>query len=322
MRDLVFQDFLAQIQIRTRKLRRQSPFQTSDQTLLHALQIHGRLIRREDQLLAQLMQVIEDMEEGILRPVHADHLLDIIQDQHIDILIEMQEIVGRILSHRIRKLHTEQVRRDIKDTLLRMQLTDARTNRIAEVRLSHPGRTIDKQRVESGLSRILRHGLTCRSNQLIACPLEIVLKVVTRIQMRVNILRDDRRERAGRFGALFRHGRLHRRRDNLGWIIHGAHASGTVIHHDAIFQLDTLPEHSAECHLQHIHIMRFQELIEERAGHLHRKLFLRSPFPLPLLISERDYWPKPCLVLGLRHNIPDNAQALIPQYFEISLHRY
>ena len=66
------------------------------------------------------MQVIEDMEEGILRPVHADHLLDIIQDQHIDILIEMQEIVGRILSHRIRKLHTEQVRRDIEDALIRM----------------------------------------------------------------------------------------------------------------------------------------------------------------------------------------------------------
>ena len=50
------------------------------------------------QVHAQLMQVVENMEECILSLIHTDQLLYIIQQQHIDILIEIQEVISRILT--------------------------------------------------------------------------------------------------------------------------------------------------------------------------------------------------------------------------------
>jgi hypothetical protein len=59
------------------------------------------------------MQVVENMEECILSLIHTDQLLYIIQQQHIDILIEIQEVISRILTDSICKLYPEQMRRYI-----------------------------------------------------------------------------------------------------------------------------------------------------------------------------------------------------------------
>ena len=79
MVDLILQDLLSQIKIRTAQLSCKSPFQTGYQSLLHSLQIDRCLIRSKDQLFSQLMKMIEYMEECILSLIHTDQFLDIIQ---------------------------------------------------------------------------------------------------------------------------------------------------------------------------------------------------------------------------------------------------
>ena len=57
--------------------------------------------------------MIEDMEERVecLGGVHP--LLDVIDDQHVDTLVEVDEVVGCVMTHRVSELHLEQTGRDI-----------------------------------------------------------------------------------------------------------------------------------------------------------------------------------------------------------------
>ena len=105
MVDLILQDLLSQIKIRTAQLSCKPPFQTGYQSLLHPLQIDRRLIRSKDQLFSQLMKMIEYMEECILSLIHTD--------QFIDILVKIQKVIRCILTDCISKLNTEQVRGNI-----------------------------------------------------------------------------------------------------------------------------------------------------------------------------------------------------------------
>ena len=104
------------------------------------------------------------MEEGVLCLVHTDQFLDIIQDQYIDVLIEVQEIVGRILTNGIGKLDAEQVGRYIQHPFLRMQFADTRSDRIAQVGLAHTGGTPDEHGVIGGLTRISSNLFSCRTD--------------------------------------------------------------------------------------------------------------------------------------------------------------
>ena len=55
------------------------------------------------------MQLVEDMEEGVLRLGQSGKLLDIIHDEHVNVLVEIDEVVGCIVSHRVGVLHLKEV---------------------------------------------------------------------------------------------------------------------------------------------------------------------------------------------------------------------
>ena len=102
--------------------------------------------------------VVEDMEERILRLDGRHPLLDIIHDQDVDSLIEVDEIVGRIVPHRVGVLHLKEARGDIEHTLLRIELLGSHTDGIDEVGLSAARRSIDKHRVKLRRVRMLGYG--------------------------------------------------------------------------------------------------------------------------------------------------------------------
>ena len=77
---LVAQNVLAEFYGRFLQLSHHSPFKTCNQTLFHALQQYRCTVGSEDELLAVLMQMVEDMEECILRFGHAGKFLNIIND--------------------------------------------------------------------------------------------------------------------------------------------------------------------------------------------------------------------------------------------------
>ena len=103
---------------------------TREQSLVHAFEVHGRAVGGKDNALSVAEEVVEDMEERILRLDGRHPLLDIIHDQDVDSLIEVDEIVGRIVPHRVGVLHLKEARGDIEHTLLRIELLGTHTDGI------------------------------------------------------------------------------------------------------------------------------------------------------------------------------------------------
>ena len=52
--------------VRNMNLSRQTPLKASEQSLLNILKLYWWLIRDKNQLLARHLQVVEDVEEGVL----------------------------------------------------------------------------------------------------------------------------------------------------------------------------------------------------------------------------------------------------------------
>ena len=127
----------------------QSTGETRQQAILHTLQINRRTVGSQNNLLAQTEQVVEDMEERVKRLRCCSPLLDIINNEHINRLIELDEFVYLILTYSIRKLHLEQTGRHIEHTLLRIHLLTTHANSINQVRLTTTRRSEDKERIES-----------------------------------------------------------------------------------------------------------------------------------------------------------------------------
>ena len=66
----------------------------------------------------------------------SDPLLNIVHYQHIDCLVEVDEIVERIIAYSIRILHLEEPCTDIEHPTLREMLFHIHTHGIDEMRLS------------------------------------------------------------------------------------------------------------------------------------------------------------------------------------------
>lgn len=100
-RNLIAQDIHTQLDIRLLQLADQTARETGEQTVWHILQLYRRAVARQDNTLSVAEEVVEDMEEGIQCLRLTSPLLDIIHNQHIDRLIEVDEIIARIMEHGI-----------------------------------------------------------------------------------------------------------------------------------------------------------------------------------------------------------------------------
>ena len=68
-----------------------SPFHPGEKSFLEVLEICRSAVRSEDQLLAVLVQMVEDVEECALTSL-ADEILDIIDYEHIDLHVKRYEV--------------------------------------------------------------------------------------------------------------------------------------------------------------------------------------------------------------------------------------
>lgn len=75
------------------------------------MQEYGSTVGSQDELFAVLVQVVEDVEERVLCLGNPCKFLNIINNQHVNGLVEIDEVVGRIVTYRIGVLYLEQVSR-------------------------------------------------------------------------------------------------------------------------------------------------------------------------------------------------------------------
>ena len=80
--------------------------------------------------------MVEDIEKRIERTGLSHPLLDVVNDNHVNGLVEADKVVDGILKHRIGILHLEKTRRHIQHALLRIELLSAHANGIDEVGLA------------------------------------------------------------------------------------------------------------------------------------------------------------------------------------------
>ena len=94
------------------------------------------------------MQMIEYRKEGILRFLRPVEKLNIIQDQHINHLIKMDEIIDGIVPAMILKLVDELLGTHIQHHLVGMQTLYFIAYRLRKVCFSQSNTTINHQRIK------------------------------------------------------------------------------------------------------------------------------------------------------------------------------
>ena len=90
------------------------------------------------------MQMVEYMEECVLRFTQTGKFLYVVNDQDIYTLIECDKIIDGIMTYRVCILHLKKVRRKIQHPFLRVQFLYFSTDGINQMRFSHTRRSINK----------------------------------------------------------------------------------------------------------------------------------------------------------------------------------
>ena len=156
---------------------------------MQPFEVDRRTVAGENDLLAQTEQMVEDMEERSHCPLGCSPLLNIVHDQHIDGLVEIDEVVHRILTAGIGKLHLEQTCTDIQHPLLRIEFLYPYSDGIDEMRLSTARWSEDEHGVELGGGRILCDGHSHSPWQLVAAALDEVLESLLWVELGIDGLK-------------------------------------------------------------------------------------------------------------------------------------
>ena len=145
---LVLEDIHAQLHIGLLHLGNQSARESREQTIFHSLKIDRRTVAGKDYLLAVAEEMIEDMEEGVEGAGGCGPLLDIIHDEHIDALIEIDEVVDSFLQLGVGELHLEETGADIEHSLLGIEFLASHADGIDEVGFAASRGTVHIEGVE------------------------------------------------------------------------------------------------------------------------------------------------------------------------------
>ncbi len=165
----------------------EAPLESGEETLLHTLHLHRRLVAGQDNLLARLMEVIKDVKEHVLRLLLTTEELNIVHDEDVHQLIEVGEVVDAVVPHRVDKLVRELFRVDVEDRLLREAVLDFNSDRVSQVSLAQSHRAVNEERIERGATRFLCHGKTSTARKAVALSFDEVLEAVLGIEVRIDV---------------------------------------------------------------------------------------------------------------------------------------
>ena len=127
----------------------EAPLEAGDQPLVAAFQLLGGLVGGDDDLLPVLEQVLKDVEDLLLGPLHLPQRLHVIQKEHVVLLVFLAHGLGILDPDGHRQLVEEVVHLDIGDPQPWVALQQALANPHHQVSLAEAGAAIDEQRVHA-----------------------------------------------------------------------------------------------------------------------------------------------------------------------------
>ena len=131
--------------------------------------------------------MIEDVEEYILGRLLAAEKLNVINDQHVHHLIEVTEVIDRIVSHGVNELMGESFRAHIKHRLVRLTVFDLESDGVSLMRFPQSHATINQEWVESSTSRFVCDSESCTARQPVALAFDKVLESVVGVEVGIKL---------------------------------------------------------------------------------------------------------------------------------------
>ena len=266
---------MSEVHLPWRELDGKTPFETGEQALFEILQVHRCAVRRENQLFPGLVEMVEHIEERILRSL-ALEVLDIIHEEDIDPHVVCEEI-GKLVPHRsVHVLGLELIPGHIEDDQFWIFLLDFVTDRLNQVSLAETGSREDEQRVEWRFPGGHCDALPCGDAHPVALPFDKILETVLRLEPWIDPdpLRPGEYEGAGVLGRMVgadRNGRID------GRVAHGRGIDHRLLvpdRADHIGQLRIGADRTAERALEKRQERIFDILPEELRRYLDRQFRL------------------------------------------------
>lgn len=258
---------------RTLELDGKSPFKTAQKPLLEILQVRRSTVRGEYQLFAVFMEMVEDIEEGVLRG-RTNHVLDVIDDEDIYLHVEGEEI-RELIANRdgIHVLSLELVSGHIENRQVRILVLYRYSDRLCDMGLAEARTSEEEERVERSLAWGAGDALAGRDAHLVALPFHEIVETVDRIQSRIDLdtleTRVNERSRiALRRVSIYGDGLVDRSRPRGGW---KTHRRGLADRADLIDEFRIAADHSLDGSLHELKIHVVEVLPEEIRRHLKRK---------------------------------------------------
>lgn len=134
--DLVTQDVYAQLTVGLLQRSDDTTREAGEQSVRHAFEVYRRTVGGQNDALTVFEKMVEDVEKSILRLRRVDPFLDVVDNEHVDRLIERNEIIEMVLDDGIGELHLEEAGADIQHTLLRIEVLGMYADGIDQMGLS------------------------------------------------------------------------------------------------------------------------------------------------------------------------------------------
>ena len=173
-----------QLQIRLRQHFRTAPFETVDEAVGDAFKLCRRTVAREDELAVGAVQIVENGEEGIHGALLAAQLLHIVNQQHINALIEVDEVGHFALLSRHLILILEISHAHKQHPRFRMPHFYGYGNGLDEVSLANTHRSVEEERIEVVALGLVGNGAGYGVGQPVALANTVIGKRIGRIQPR------------------------------------------------------------------------------------------------------------------------------------------
>ena len=153
----VLDDRHARLKVGRLNIRDQAPFEPRFQTILQTQHLIGRPVGGQNDLVVVLIEVIEGMEEFLLRRFLAGDKLDIVDEEQIGVAVFIAEFVVPALLQGGNQLVRKLIALDIDDVVAGMIFMHDARDGVEQMRLAEAGRAVDKKRVV-GFRGIVGHG--------------------------------------------------------------------------------------------------------------------------------------------------------------------
>ena len=161
----------------------QAPLEARAQTVFKVLQLLGRPVGRDDDLLQAFVQRVERMEELFLGALLAGQELDVVDEQHIHTAVLVAEAGHLVVAHGVDQLVRKLLAGNIADGCVRHARLHTMADGLHQVGLAHAYAAIHEERVV-GLGRALRHSLRGSMRELVARADHEAVELVARVQLR------------------------------------------------------------------------------------------------------------------------------------------